>query len=75
MNHATTSMGSKWPANHLRMLLLPCVLGEFRTQERGDEAAKQIIGLPDTWTRKFPKNVAPLWINLENFNRLYFPLM
>lgn len=33
----------------LRMLLLPCVLGEFRTQERGDEAAKQIIGLPDTW--------------------------
>ena len=32
----------------LRMLLLPCVLGEFRTQERGDEAAKQIIGLPDT---------------------------
>lgn len=30
-----------------QMLLLPCVLGEFRTQERGDEAAKQIIGLPE----------------------------
>ena len=28
------------------MLMLPCVLGEFRTMERGDEAAKQIIGLP-----------------------------
>lgn len=30
-----------------QMLMLPCVLGEFRTMERGDEAAKQIIGLPE----------------------------
>ena len=30
-----------------QMLMLPCVLGEFRTAERGDGAAKQIIGLPE----------------------------
>ena len=30
------------------MLMLPCVLGEFRTIDRGDEKAKQIIGLPET---------------------------
>ncbi|CAJ1438265.1 unnamed protein product [Effrenium voratum] len=30
-----------------QMLLLPCVLGEFRTLERGDREAKQIIGLPE----------------------------
>lgn len=30
-----------------QMLMLPCVLGEFRTIDRGDDAAKQIIGLPE----------------------------
>ena len=30
-----------------QMLMLPCVLGEFRTAKRGDDAAKQIIGLPE----------------------------
>eukprot|EP00438_Fugacium_kawagutii_P013660 Skav213133 [mRNA] locus=scaffold107:318311:322688:+ [translate_table: standard] len=29
------------------MLMLPCVLGEFRTATRGEETAKQIIGLPE----------------------------
>ncbi|CAE7411692.1 FKS1 [Symbiodinium natans] len=30
-----------------QMLMLPCVLGEFRTAYIGDDAAKQIIGLPE----------------------------
>jgi len=30
-----------------QMLLLPCVLGEFRTRSRGESQAKRIIGLPE----------------------------
>jgi len=30
-----------------QMLLLPCVLGEFRTRCRGESQAKRIIGLPE----------------------------
>jgi len=30
-----------------QMMLLPCVLGEFRTRKRGDPRAKRIIGLPE----------------------------
>jgi len=30
-----------------QMLLLPCVLGEFRSRTRGDGGAKRIIGLPE----------------------------
>jgi hypothetical protein len=30
-----------------QMLLLPCVLGEFRSQRRGDGGGKKIIGLPE----------------------------
>jgi hypothetical protein len=30
-----------------QMLLLPCVLGEFRTHKRGDGKGKQIVGFPE----------------------------
>jgi len=36
-----------------QMLLLPCVLGEFRTSERGGNEAKRIIGLPEHITSDF----------------------
>merc|ERR1719330_1545728 len=36
-----------------QMLLLPCVLGEFRTRHRGDSQAKRINGLPEHMTSDF----------------------
>mmetsp|Transcript_10441 Transcript_10441/g.36655 ORF Transcript_10441/g.36655 Transcript_10441/m.36655 type:complete len:1882 (-) Transcript_10441:161-5806(-) len=36
-----------------QMMLLPCVLGEFRTKQRGGGEAKRIIGLPEHITSDF----------------------
>jgi hypothetical protein len=36
-----------------QMLLLPCVLGEFRSAKRGDGKSKRIIGLPENITSDF----------------------
>lgn len=36
-----------------QMMLLPCVLGEFRTRHRGENQAKRIIGLPEHITSDF----------------------